>query len=70
MDRETRFQAEVEDIDRALQEGRIDENAATALREGAMADYDRAGYTWWKVLGGMVTVVAVMILVFQLLSSR
>lgn len=63
MDRETRFQAELDEIDRALAEGRIDENGAVALREGAMAEYDNTGYPWWKVTIGAVAAVAVLMLV-------
>lgn len=66
MDRETRFQADLHEIDEALAEGDIDENAAVALREGALADYDQAGAPWWKVLLGLVAAVAVLIGVFAL----
>lgn len=64
MDRETRFQVELHEIDEALAEGDIDENAAVALRAGAMADYDQAGAPWWKVLLGLVAAVAVLVVVF------
>ena len=66
MDRETRFQAELHEIDEALAEGDIDENAAVALRAGAMADYDQAGAPWWKVLLGIVAAVAVLFAFFWL----
>ena len=66
MDRETRFQAELHEIDEALAEGDIDENAAVALRAGAMADYDQAGAPWWKVLLGIVAAVAVLYAFFWL----
>lgn len=68
MDRETRLQAELAEIDRAVREGSIDENAAEALRSGAMANYDQAGWTWWKLLGGFVGIVLVLLLVLVLVG--
>lgn len=68
MNRETRLQAELAEIDRALDEGSIDENAAEALRSGAMADYDQAWWTWWKLLGGFLGIVLVLLLVLVLVG--
>lgn len=68
MDRETRFQAELDEIDQAVVEGRIDENGALALREGAMASYDHTGYPWWKVLIGAVAAVAVLMVVLWIVK--
>lgn len=69
MDRETRFQTALHEIDQALEEGRIDEPAAEALRVGALVEYDQAGYSWGKLLVGIGVILALLVVVLLVVRA-